>query len=429
MIFQIVLLAILFLLVFTFSQKLIKPLVYSPYYLYITFNLITLIVTIFYYYYYEPKISLYLLDDKATNKEFLELIKYHLIHLNAFVFGGLVIHNFCPTAFRRKYLLHKFPITIKLKIPNPDAVLKYGMIMAISVLLLNVLISGTGFFVREEYLPKSDSRSLTLLAKLFSMAGAALLGVVHNKFPKKTDLYFILLVIVNLSTGSRFTFIVILMYLVLAFNGNKKSFKNNTLFVIKIFVSLFFLAYLIQLRSLYTHGLFPYVGYFFQSFDKIWEYFVFNIYYLLIFGNFVTIDTVDRGLVTWETISVSLNPLPGSLVGWYDYASKMRINIYCPYSSHGEVFSMGVYFTTLFYFVVGTVITYFDFSFRKLLYNGRLFMAMILLLLVALHLIYGFEYNLRSSVRYLYYAMFVLTLFYGIQLLWKSVRRKTIRTE
>lgn len=424
MIYQIILLSILFVFLYFFSQKIIKYLIYSPFYLYINFNLLTLILTILYYWLYEPKLNMFRLESRATHEEFLSLIRFHLIHLNAFVFGGLLIHKFTTKALRRKYLLKKLPVSVNIKFGDPKKIQRVGVFLTLSVVIIYFLVSGKAIFIREEYLPKSDSKALTLLAKLASLVAVFVLGISqkHNKLLANT-LFFIVLIF-NLNTGSRFNFILVILYVVLWYNYSKKNFINNTLFKVYIVLSLFFLAYVIQLRHVETHGLIPYLGFIFNSFDKIYENFIFNIYYMLIFGNYVTIDTIDRGLATWNTIFVSLNPLPGSMVGWYEYAPMLRINRYCPYSSHGEVFTMGILFTIIYYKMLGFMIMYLDIYFRRLMINKKYLIPIIILLFVGLHLVYGFEYNLRSSVRYIYYIFFILLMSKIVSLLLKGMKKK-----
>lgn len=422
MIYQILLLSILFIFLYSFSNKLIKYLIYSPYHLYIAFNLTTLILTILYYYFYNNKFDLFRLEYKTTSEEFFNLIKFHLIHLNAFVFGGLVIHSFTSLQTRKTYLLRKFPLSIVFKIDNYKKLLNAAILSAVLVLILYLMFSGKGIFIREDYIPKGDSKALTLLAKLFSLISVFLFGLVYKQNKYVSYFCFVLIILLNVSTGSRFTFVLLIAYILLLYNGARKTMMNNFIFLLNLVLAFFFLAYIIQLRKQDTHGLIPYLGYVFESFDAIVDYFLFNVYYMFIFGNFVTIDTVDRGLSSWETIKISLNPMPGSMVGWYDFASTLRINKFCPYSSHGEVFTIGASFTMFFYFVIGMLITYLDISFRKFMAKKNFIAAFVILLFVGLHLIYGFEYNLRSSLRYLYYIIFVLLAIWSFKQLIKPSR-------
>ena len=100
------------------------------------------------------------------------------------------------------------------------------------------------------------------------------------------------------------------------------------------------------------------------------------------------------------------------MAGWYDYADKMRINRYIPYSLHGRVFKTGLIFTIFYFFITGLIFSYFEKKIRNLLNNRNRIFAFVLVIILVLHIVYAFEYNMRSAIRYFYYAFFLILIAY-----------------
>lgn len=162
-------------------------------------------------------------------------------------------------------------------------------------------------------------------------------------------------------------------------------------------------------RGSEKHGLFPYLGSLFNDESGIRDSF-FNFYYSFIFGIFATVDTLKKAVPDWNVIFVSLNPLPGTMVGWYEISDEMRLNIYAPFTLHGRIFTMGYMFTIIYFFITGAIFTFIDKTIRKSLKKKNKGLPFVLVILAVLHIIYGFEYNMRSAVRYIYYSLFIIFL-------------------
>ncbi|MBT8273431.1 MAG: hypothetical protein KJO77_06475, partial [Bacteroidia bacterium] len=106
-------------------------------------------------------------------------------------------------------------------------------------------------------------------------------------------------------------------------------------------------------------------------------------------------------------IYISLNPLPGGMIGWYKYAPDLRLNPFAPFTLHGQVFNMGITFTSLFFLILGLIFAHFERIIRNYLVANQRGISFVLVLLLSLFLFYSFEYYLRSAVRYIYYAYFI----------------------
>lgn len=74
--------------------------------------------------------------------------------------------------------------------------------------------------------------------------------------------------------------------------------------------------------------------------------------------------------------------------------------------------------------MTGILFSYFEKKIRFYLTNGKKGLAFIITLLLTLHIIYGFEYNLRSAFRYIYYGLFIILLEYFFGLLKPYLHKK-----
>jgi hypothetical protein len=113
------------------------------------------------------------------------------------------------------------------------------------------------------------------------------------------------------------------------------------------------------------------------------------------------------GSMPWEVFAISVNPLPGSMIGWYDIAGSERLNLYTPYAALGEVGNRGTLTVVSFYSVVGVVLGVLELRVRAHLRAGHVLAALIPVALSALFILSSYQYNLRTSCRVLLYAVLV----------------------
>ncbi|GAA4807488.1 hypothetical protein GCM10023200_51400 [Actinomycetospora chlora] len=105
---------------------------------------------------------------------------------------------------------------------------------------------------------------------------------------------------------------------------------------------------------------------------------------------------------------LQVNPLPGSMIGWYDVSDSLRINLDTPFSGAGELANYGWGVLVGFWFVVGGFLGVVDHRIGVLLDAGRRGVALVLTALPLVFTILMLQYNLRSGVRMLIYAAAVL---------------------
>ena len=298
-----------------------------------------------------------------------------------------------------------------------------AIVIFLIIVFLFLITYGKGIFFREEYIP-DRSNGLTTIIKILSFIESLILGFLYKKNKIISLSLFVFFILITLGTGSRTVFLFFVLYTFLIFISNGNTFLNKVRFSIQIFFSLFLLAYIMQLRQLPEHGVIPYLKSIGSSSQDFYRSFFFNIYYSFIYGVFVTIRTVEKAQLDWNMILVNLNPLPGFLAGWYDYSNDMRINIYAPYSLHGRVFRTGTIFTIIYFIFSGLIFSYFEKKIRKLLTEGKRIYAFFLTIILVLHIVYAFEYNMRSAIRYFYYAFFIVFMVYIFKQLKKNLPKK-----
>jgi hypothetical protein len=406
-------------------SKTYKYFILSPIHIYLVFNYLIIVLTVLYYYFYDDKFSFYNVD-KAINADFLNALKYYIVANIFFLIGSLFYYDL--TKKESKILFNaKLDYTLFNKYVLPSRLLNISIMLVFIILICYVLTYGKGVFLRTEYIPEFDNKFLISIAKILSFPAVILLGLFYNTNKFKSGFNFFIIMLLTMSTGSRVTFLLLLIYLLVVFQSSGNTKKNKIRFFIQLVFSFMFMSYVLSLRKLPEHGLIPYLASIFEADNSgARNSIAFNTYYTFIFGFFVTIRTINEAAQDWHVILISLNPLPGSMVGWYNYAPDLRLNVYAPYTLHGQVFNMGMTFTCFFFLSLGLIFSYFEKIIRGLLVKNKRGISLVFVLLLSLFLFYSYEYHLRSAFRYIYYAYFVLVVYktsnYVIKTLKKQVK-------
>ena len=393
-------------------SKIVKFYALSQVYLYILFYLITIVLSSLYYYHYDDKISLYRFDSIKEDL-FIETIKFHLYALAAFL-AGVVVYYDLSRKSKKLIFNQSFSKVLFYRYNLPKQLNAVITILFITIIVLYASTYGLRIFYRLDYLI-SDGRALQTITKLLSFVLSILLAFNYTTNKTRSTVFFSILLLLTLGTGSRIAFLYFVVYIFLIFQSQGNTIKNKLILFVNFIFSFLFLSYIMSLRLGESHGIFPYLAKLFDSKDEFVESLSFNIYYSFIFGIFVSAKTILLNVPDWNNILVSLNPLTGQMAGWYDIAKNLRIYPIVPYSSNGEVFTMGNSFTFLFYSILGGIVSHFDYKTRRLFAQGKRIQGFIIVILFLLYIVYSFEYNLRSSFRYIYY-IYVLLFIYSIKL-------------
>lgn len=377
-------------------------------YTYVFFLIASLASSILYYYFANDRINLFDAESKTDNEMFLNILMYFSIALNFFLGGVMFFYAFSS---KRIFSISEPVIYKKASHSNSSLVLTVSLYVTSLILLLTVY--GDGFLFRHSYIPEEQANAAgAILLSIIVFVVVLMLGRLYERNKNASTAMFLVLIMMNITTGSRRIFIYMMLYLFSILPSLKRSLYTNLFILFYLLFSVVMLLYVIQLRHLSDHGLIPYLAFFWEGVVNSVGQLYFITYYLLVYGFFAASLTVQSGVVSWGSTLVALNPLPGGLAGWHDLADTMRINKFSPFTLYGEVFSMGIVFTAAFFFMLGIVFLGMEKFIRKLyfIYNKKYFSFFIFLFLL-LFVMYSYEYNFRSGMRLLYYSVLMIFLY------------------
>lgn len=243
-----------------------------------------------------------------------------------------------------------------------------------------------------------------------AMAAVAAVVVVGIAFFSRTGIVrlyaFLLLtgfVAYFVAMGTRRLALVPLL-LVLAYAISRKGNVRPIAVVLTGVAGLLALALPLHFRGQYSHGLLPYVA-------SLSEFRLEPAVIAASFNNFlagfkITALTSIQQSIPLDVLWVSLNPISGTSAGWYDVSRELRLNRYTPYSAIGELMNYGPIAFVAVLVGIGVALGVIQRVNDKLLGDtlGR-FISVISLGLVFIFVIQSAQYNLRSDVRYLYFAL------------------------
>lgn len=374
---------------------------FSPLVLFYIFFLLSIVLSVAYHYWmpYDWKFNI-AGTDRINNAQLWVSIDVFVRMLIYFSVGVL----FYKYAFNvRKNTGFKFDLKIKLPPIKTNYLVNAALALIVFETILLYILYGKEIFIRDTYAVDYNKLGVMLLeySLLFLMFIGSLLYKEKRALSRMIALFVTLLCI---GFGSRMATIYLLVYFFVIFTLylTKKQKFFYVLFGIPLI--LLFFGYNLSLRFSKTHGLSPYLYLPFSDSSKIIKNTFFNIYYTLVFGVFATFKTLVKYPFNYDYLITSLNPSPGFLTDWYIIFKKLRINHYAPFTGIGEIFSYPT-IAFFFYFIVGMIFSHSERFIQKLFMNKKIGAGFILFLLTSAFIPFSFEYNLRSSVRFLYYAM------------------------
>lgn len=386
--------------------KFLKFQLLSGVYLFIIFYLFTTLLSVIYYFYYDNKFSLYNFDFISTSL-FLETISYHLLAVLAFCIGVLLYYDFSRSK-ARNILNTSFSDVLKINFSGSSDILNSIAHVTFFIIIFCCVFSyGSEIFYRDAYIPTGNLIFVTIM-KLASIVLTIVLGLLYKNKKGLSLFYFFTIFIIALGTGSRLAAVYIILFSLLIFLTGKSRMKDKIIFGLNILLTFLFVCFLISLRPLEHHGLIPYITSLFDSPEAFLDTIAFNFYYSFIFGIFVTAETITKNAADWNNIYVSLNPLPGKWIGWYEIAPQLRSNIHAPFSFNGEIFTFGKGFTTCFFIFLGIIFSDLEYRMRRFFKKEKKLIGFLIAFLMALFILFSFEYNMRSTIRYIYYSYVII---------------------
>lgn len=374
---------------------------FSPLVLFYVFFLLSILLSVAYHYWmpYDWKFNIAGTDRIYDNQLWVSIDVF--VRMLIYFSIGVLFYKYAFNV--RKNTGYKVDLKIKLPPIKTNYLVNTALALMVFESILVYALYGKEIFIRETYAVDYNKLGVMLLeySLLFLMFIGSLLYKEKRSLSRMIALFVTLLCI---GFGSRMATIYLLVYFFIIFILFLNRKKKLQYIIVGLPCILFFFGYNLSLRFNNNHGLGPYLYLPFSDSSEIIKNTFFNIYYTLIFGVFATFKTLVKYPLNYDYLVTSLNPAPGFLTDWYIIFKKLRINHYAPFTGIGEIFSYPT-IAFFFYFVVGMIFSHAEHFIQKLFMNKKIGAGFILFLLTSAFIPFSFEYNLRSSVRFLYYAM------------------------
>jgi len=245
------------------------------------------------------------------------------------------------------------------------------------------------------------------MAAIGAVAGVAI--VLFSGRPAQRWLAFILLVgFVGyfISLGTRRLALVPL--LILLGSVFAKRGKISVLALIPtVLVSVVLLALPLYFRGLSMHGLVPHLGGL-SAFVLDKSVLAASTNNVLAGFKITAMTGFSAPKIDASVLWISISPITGGSVGWYEVAPTLRLNKFTPFSGIGELINYGpIVFICAFTMLGGILGIMQRVNDRILATPGAKITAIGALGLVFIFTIQSTQYNLRSDIRYLYFAIAV----------------------
>ena len=357
-----------------------------------------------------------------------------------------------------------------------------GLISALAIILFYLFLFLLWYWVCGMFFPVQEaakSRSFTSLAEKQYIAGLSVIGLLlcilmlgfgfgwselgsrlnylHYKsfflvsVFKNLSLvaaYFCLRSWDNMNAGSK----ILLSLCTILLLGMYFSMGTRRFFILIIFVSLFFapralgkywwlllclwalllmptMDVFIQCRGLMTHGFFPYLSFLLSdsySFDASIAFYnaLANLAIYIPLTEYVASVASFSSELFWT----SINPLPGSWLGWQDESRLYNINPYQPYNAFGMLSNFGFGYMAFHALLVALVQVFFRWVSggvtRKLSGDIGVFMMGVQPIFLVLIFMFMSQYQLRTGTRILYYQLAFSIVVCVMMLLPSNVRER-----
>jgi hypothetical protein len=206
------------------------------------------------------------------------------------------------------------------------------------------------------------------------------------------------------------------LLLLLAYVVAKRGRIGVTAVFVATAAALIALALPLHFRGQPTHGLLPYVASL-SSFALTPDVLAASLNNFLAGFKITALTAFTQPQLPIEIFWISVNPISGDNAGWYQVAPTLRLNRYTPYSAIGELINYGGFVFVAAFAALGVILGIIQRVNDRLLSDtlGR-FVAIVALGLVFIFVIQSAQYNLRSDLRYIYFAVGAQAI--GLALMW-----------
>lgn len=380
----------------------IRIFILSPIYTFVFFMQFMLLSTSIYSV-VGSNINLFGFESDVNYQLFIRTINSYLVVLISFISSVLICFLFDS---KKRIFREKKRINLERR-----SFLRLFLALLAIVISLIILfqVYGYGVFQRSQYIPSKDGvYFMKNILFVFNFIAVILIGNAYKSFKWISLMLFFIFLFFNITTASRRMIVYCIIYLLTIFPAIKSNIKGTFFKLIYFSSSAILFIYTLNLRRLSSHGLVPYISNIKNIFSDVYDIAIFSFYYVFIYGFFVTSKTIASGAASLKTTIIALNPMPGGIAGWHEIHDYMRINKFAPYNLYGEIISIGLQYVVLFFLILGVLFYFFDKKIRKLyIVLDKNMLAVILFLFLFLFTIYSSQYNFRSSMRLLYYLLFI----------------------
>jgi hypothetical protein len=349
-------------------------------------------------------IDLFNFKEQSTQEMVYETYKF-IVTLVVFIWLSYKI-----TSLKLNFQIEEFNKT------NTGLHRRFSLKPFIYILVYSLLIylsyDGNEYFIREDYLPKDRDKVIYLFASIFG--GFTTYIIISNSTPKISILYLTFFLIMTLGAASRFSFVYVVLYFILLFIFYRK--QKISFYVLLILLACIYFIYVASLRSLDSHGLINYFSIYNLLSIELINKGLFVIYYIFDYGFYVLTNITQNPPLPVDYFLVAINPLPSFLIDVYDTVEQLRLNVYVPYSSIGELYLYGSSVYVPFAIFLGIILRIIDKMYSDSGINFKPFIILLVLVLSALF----WQYNLRSFMRIIYYLLFVFIIYKGFKIFYKK---------
>lgn len=403
--------------IFGFSLLLNKKRPYQVYSILYIFIIYYVFVSIVGYYLYssiaysELRISFY--NIGINEEELFITLQLILLLVLAFQVGAL-LHSFLTPSLETSF--------------NSNFVkprrLSYKKIVLFSLFPGFLIVFGIGIsnvFERTVYIVY-ENQELVIIGKALALFGVLALGYVAGKkkhvFISLVILLSYLLLYIALSSR-RVGLVLVVFFLGMLLADNKRiSYKLYFFFSILTVPALAQLV--LVLRRLDIQGVTSFFSYITEfGITEIVDpskllIIPYNISFLTPLSAYVyyKVPTLDI-----QYFYTSINPMPGFFTDWYQISDVLKVNKFMPFNTIGELLNHGIFIAISWNFMLGIYFSRLDKKVRLLINNATLLnvlLAIFIISIVIVFIVTTTQYNLRSSMRLIYYLVFLefVTYFY-----------------
>jgi hypothetical protein len=285
-----------------------------------------------------------------------------------------------------------------------------GLILSVGAIEVALLIGASGvgpLLNRPTYLFMTSSSTFETALQMLTLGVLVAVGLVafgsHGTMRWAAIILIALIAAFFVSLGTRRLALVPLLLLfaaVLVRRGRIPVLGS----IVAIAASILSLTLPLTFRGQPTHGLVPHL----RSLAALQlgpEQVVTNLNNIFVGFRITALTAFRQPPIPIHTFAVSVSPLPGDMLGWPVLSRTLRLNAYTPYSTIGEIGNHGFFFAVVFFLALGVALGLIQRGIAHLLHRGwtRIFGVVILGVLV-LFVVQSIEYNLRSTIRYVYLA-------------------------